>query len=105
MQEYKLTEDNIKCYIQEYKIPENDAPIVYNRLSSLTVDLNYVGEFMNAQDGLNEIVRDITNQKKVRNLPIKAEEIYTEAIESLLYRIAEDRLAQYNKKYISAEEI
>ena len=105
MENFQLPESSIQKYIDNYGIPECDKNTVAQRLRELRSNLEYIGDFINTKECFQRIVKDLQDGNRMFYWNMTEDEIHNQAIENILYRTAEDRLGQYNKGYITADEI
>jgi hypothetical protein len=87
--------------ISEWNIPAKDIDTIKLRLRNVKFDLDYEGDWINVRKEFKQMYKTIYQ----RNPWLIKEVVYLVIVEKMLYAIAQNRLGQYKKSYISAEEI
>ena len=95
------THSYVNKLISEWNIPSEDADIIKTRLRNIKFDLDYEGDWINVRKEFKQTYQTIYQ----RNPRLIKEIVYLVIVEKLLYSIARNRLGQYKKSYISANEI
>lgn len=102
----KLTEDDITKYIEPYSITNEDHSTIRNRLKGIVFDIDYKGIFVNVEKEMKKyICSTVKYNSKYMDIPVTEKQIYKHAIYTAFNNIVNDRLSQYNKSYIEANEI
>ena len=101
-QEYDpSTHKYVNNLVSDWDIPSEDAETIKSRLRNIKFDLDYEGDWINVRNEFKLIYETIYR----RNPRLIKEIVYLVIVEKLLYSIAQNRLGQYKKAYISADEI
>ncbi len=95
------THSYVNNLVSEWNIPDKDIDTIKSRLRNVKFDLDYEGDWINVRREFKQTYNTIYNG----NPRLIKEVVYLVIVEKLLYAIAQNRLGQYKKSYISAEEI
>ncbi len=99
--EPKLDESSIENYLELYCIPENEVDIIRARLRNLKFNPTYEGAYMKAEKELCLMYNQLITHEKLTSF----DEVCRIAKDAILDRIANDRMTQYVKSYLDADDI